>query len=444
MPTYKVLLVGLDGELASKVKESCKDGEFTIVENQADFENAFFDWQDGQFAIIFASHNISGISALELAQTINSQCPSTAKYFLAKDLQNFAPKNLLKNGFSGVYRFPQDTKLLEKAISNRLAMLDPNARLYSQVKVIDLDPQSSLDFDTFVYLPLNKKHVKVSQKNAPIGDDKFRKLQDKHNGNILIDSKSMSDFQRYTAERLAKLGGVSSTEAQSKLQSAVKEIITDIFDQTSGGDFETGKKVIENCQKMISNFVTRGKSGSWYDKLISSLGESDDVYNHAGNVSTFAALFAVAVGLPPDDLAIAGLFHDIGLSELPAELSEKDPSALQPEEIESYSKHIDLGLNALKNKKIIISPVVEKAILQHHEAFSGRGFPKKLSGDRISKEAQILSFADQFDRLIRIEAGRPRLTPEEAFEKIKATGSISPEICRLISGALTRQAPKAS
>ncbi len=93
----------------------------------------------------------------------------------------------------------------------------------------------------------------------------------------------------------------------------------------------------------------------------------------------------------------------------------------------------------IKTKRIIIPEAVEKAILQHHERFTGKGWPKKISGNRISEDAQILSFADQFDYLTRFEPGKPRLGPIQALERIRANGSINPDVISQIRRLLEKE-----
>ena len=153
-------------------------------------------------------------------------------------------------------------------------------------------------------------------------------------------------------------------------------------------------------------------------------------YNHASNVSTFAALFAIGIGHKrPEDLAMAGLFHDIGLAQLPAEMQNIDPETLkEPKDIELYYSHAEKSVTMVKQKRIILPDSVEKAILQHHERFTGKGFPRALPAQRLSQEGQILSFADQFDYLTREEEGKVRLSPLDAVEAIRKTNSIGPEL----------------
>ena len=263
----------------------------------------------------------------------------------------------------------------------------------------------------------------------------MEKLKSKQMSQLWIDQKELSKFYKFIADKMRALGeeGASATEKQQKLKDNVRTLFGGIFDQSVKADFDGGKEMIKQCEGIISNYITKGASSNWYQKILSSIGETADGYDHASNVATFAAMFGIGTGhKTPEDLAMAGLFHDIGLSQLPQELQSKKESELTAEEKALYYTHIEKSLNMVKAKRIIIPDKVEKAITQHHEHWSGRGFPKQLPAGRISREAQLLCFADQFDHLTCFEEGKQRLSPMQAFEEIKKNGSIDPDLLAAI------------
>lgn len=135
---------------------------------------------------------------------------------------------------------------------------------------------------------------------------------------------------------------------------------------------------------------------------------------------------------------MAGLFHDLGLTDLPQDIADLPDWEVPEDKKAAFYAHVEASLNRVKAKRIIVPPAVEKAILQHHEKFNGRGGPKALSNTRISEEAMILSFADQFDYWTRLEEGKQQRSPIEAFEEIKRSGSISSELLAKIRRVLEK------
>jgi len=436
-----ILLVGLEARSRAAVEETfSKSAQVTIIDSPKQFQNAFESWGDGIFAAIFCGPTLAPMSGSELAQVLKNQCPATPKYFLTFENTAFEARKLLKNGFNDAFFLPLDLNILRKTIREQL-IAGAKDRTFRPVRIFDLAPGAVLEFDTYVYLPLNKKFVKFTTANQPLDQTKIDKLGEHQVSAVFVDQSDMEKFYQYASKRLLELGSeaMTSTERLTRLREAVRSIFSDIFDSSIKADFDEGRVVLETCTKMISNYITKGASSDWHERLRAAFNENKDGYDHAMNTSTFAALFAIGLGHGnPEDLALAGLFHDIGMSALPEELLNKAESEMTPEELALFQSHPEKSLNLVKSKRIILSAEVERAILQHHEKFSGHGFPKQLPGNRLSLEAQILSFANQFDRLTQVVEGRLKMSPLQAFDEIKRTGSIDPNLLGQIRTLLAK------
>lgn len=96
------------------------------------------------------------------------------------------------------------------------------------------------------------------------------------------------------------------------------------------------------------------------------------------------------------DMLRAGLLHDIGKVNIPAEILNK-PGKLTPEEYELMKMHPIYG-------EEIVRPIASlrylcSTIRGHHERWDGKGYPDGLSGEDIPIAARIISVADVFDAL---------------------------------------------
>lgn len=69
-----------------------------------------------------------------------------------------------------------------------------------------------------------------------------------------------------------------------------------------------------------------------------------------------------------------------------------------------------------------ISGEIAEVVLQHHENWSGSGYPQKLKGNAISRNARIIAIADAFIDLLSVRPGRGRYLSHEAIEYIMAEG----------------------
>jgi hypothetical protein len=67
-----------------------------------------------------------------------------------------------------------------------------------------------------------------------------------------------------------------------------------------------------------------------------------------------------------------------------------------------------------------LSPQATLVIAQHHEQADGRGFPQRLSAERISASARIVSLVNRYDTLCNPLNPAKALTPHEALSLIFA------------------------
>jgi HD-GYP domain-containing protein (c-di-GMP phosphodiesterase class II) len=61
---------------------------------------------------------------------------------------------------------------------------------------------------------------------------------------------------------------------------------------------------------------------------------------------------------------------------------------------------------------------VQEAVLHHHEAFGGRGYPDRLSGQEIPLAARIIAVVDTFDAMTTTRPYRSALSREAAFAEL--------------------------
>jgi HD-GYP domain-containing protein (c-di-GMP phosphodiesterase class II) len=128
----------------------------------------------------------------------------------------------------------------------------------------------------------------------------------------------------------------------------------------------------------------------------------------------------------PEEMAIVGLLHDIGLADIPQEILQKPEGERTPAEKQTYATHPERSLDMIKRRKIVLSDSALKAIEQQHERFDGTGFPRALPGDRICKEAQLLAFASWFESITADPDPQKRRPPAQAVLELYNHGVTNP------------------
>jgi diguanylate cyclase (GGDEF)-like protein/PAS domain S-box-containing protein/putative nucleotidyltransferase with HDIG domain len=141
---------------------------------------------------------------------------------------------------------------------------------------------------------------------------------------------------------------------------------------------------------------------------------------HSKRVSAMCLKMGRALGLSDDDqkeLALAGLFHDIGKIAIPDHILGKQ-EALTAEEYERMKTHTEAGYQILRAADEY-SNLAEYA-LYHHERYDGKGYPTGLKGDKIPYFARIISIADAYEAMTSERSYRVKKTKEEAIIELRA------------------------
>jgi len=144
-------------------------------------------------------------------------------------------------------------------------------------------------------------------------------------------------------------------------------------------------------------------------------------YHHSVRVSAYTVAIAVTMGVSDPvvlrDLALGGIFHDIGKKQVPPTLLNKG-GALTESEWAILRSHPQAGYDDLKQSNLAIS--AKEIILHHHEKRSGQGYPHGLDKNQLLPEVQIATLADIFDALTSARSYQSRRSRFEALDFIKS------------------------
>ena len=140
---------------------------------------------------------------------------------------------------------------------------------------------------------------------------------------------------------------------------------------------------------------------------------------HSRRVSEICEAIAIKIRLSRDEIKrikITGLMHDIGKIGIDEKILNSD-HRLSPSEWEEIKKHPDISFRILSASNEFSG--IAEDVLQHHERWDGKGYPKGLKGKEISLNARIIAIADTYDAMISDRAYRKAYSKEEAIQEIK-------------------------
>ena len=145
---------------------------------------------------------------------------------------------------------------------------------------------------------------------------------------------------------------------------------------------------------------------------------------HQRRVADLACAIAKEMGVDGDrieGIRMAGLIHDLGKIQIPAEILSK-PSRLTEYEFGMIKFHPTAGHQ-------ILGPIefpwpLGEIVLQHHEKIDGSGYPRGLQGKDILLEARILTVADVVEAMASHRPYRPALGLDAALAEISANRGV--------------------
>jgi len=116
-----------------------------------------------------------------------------------------------------------------------------------------------------------------------------------------------------------------------------------------------------------------------------------------------------------NDMLLLVQFHDLGKVGIPDHILFK-PGSLTEKEMEEMRNHSEIG-QRIAQAMPHLDPIA-KWILQHHERWDGKGYPRGLQGEEIPLACRILAIADAYDAMISDRPYRKAMSHEEAIEEL--------------------------
>ncbi len=145
---------------------------------------------------------------------------------------------------------------------------------------------------------------------------------------------------------------------------------------------------------------------------------------HGEHCGHYAEIIARGLNLVAEEMAeitFAGRVHDVGKLFIDERILNKS-APLTEDELAVIKTHPQLGVEVLRAIPNI--DCVAQAVLAHHEAFDGSGYPFGLQGEAIPLSGRILAVVDTYVNMISERSFAPAKTHEQAIAELeKMTGT---------------------
>ncbi|MGV8905462.1 MAG: diguanylate cyclase [Acetobacterium sp.] len=176
--------------------------------------------------------------------------------------------------------------------------------------------------------------------------------------------------------------------------------------------------------------------------LISVINSRDKyTYEHVERVAEYAGWMANELEFPKElrqTLIYGAYLHDIGKINTPKEVLLKSDK-LTETEWDELKCHPAQGVEIIEHVEIMKD--VQPLILQHHEQYDGKGYPKGLKDHEIAYLSRILSVVDAFDAMTSLRPYQKKRTIEEACkELIRCKGTqFDPDLVDVFIGIIMKK-----
>lgn len=161
------------------------------------------------------------------------------------------------------------------------------------------------------------------------------------------------------------------------------------------------------------------------DLIVNSIYERNHLeVIHSQSVSEYCQAIARELGFETEainQLGLAGLRHDIGEIAIDEAILAKSEQLSEAEWAE-IKRHPEIGYHILRSVNELAE--IAKFVLEHHERWDGRGYPKGLKADEISLQGRIIAIADAYCTMTTERPFCRALSETEAITEIKTCSGL--------------------
>jgi len=279
---------------------------------------------------------------------------------------------------------------------------------------------STVGCDLYIqnYIDGEIKYILYCSGTNAIKSNKIEELLKNQINRLFIRKEEQKKYLKYVESCLKHIindGQINIKEKVKVIYDVAKNIMLDVFeDPRSGEQAERSKGWVSNA----AEFILMNKFA--LPNMMNMISYDYYTYTHSVNVAVLGLLFSKYLGFKYEEMNALGtglLLHDVGKTQVESAIINKK-ERLNDEEFAMIKMHVEFGANILMQKSGIDSTSFIP-VMQHHEKYNGKGYPRGLKGDEIHKYGKIASIIDVYDALTTRRSYADARKPFSALQIMK-------------------------
>ena len=301
---------------------------------------------------------------------------------------------------------------------------------YFHIRLNSLHPSKPIPFDIFIQL--GSRYVHYLKAGHSITEEKLNSFELKAPDSFFINEADKQAYKDYVQGRLNS-DELNSREKALILRESSLALVEQLYEHPDLAF------ALSEAREVVTNFVSLMDEDP--ESLAHLIGLSTHdfyTYNHSLDVCIYSLGLGQAVGYSGDELKELGegsLFHDVGKRKVDVDIICK-AGPLNEQEWAEMQKHPQYGLQLLS--EFDVSQAIMACCFEHHESFTGIGYPQNLVGEEIHPMARIVALTDTYDALTTQRSYNIPMTPKDAlmFVKNKLSSRYDPELVKAMFSVL--------
>ena len=289
---------------------------------------------------------------------------------------------------------------------------------YCEIPLQDFIDNRDIPYEIFIRLT-DEKFVKLASHSRDLGREQLEGYRSSGVSALFLRSEDFTKLLRIElttgAPPLNQIEEQTFAELQREADVAVELVFGNELNEFT---YEIAKTVVSS----VLGFAAHNHSLLTVLTAFRDSAQSKQLYKHSVAASLYGVMIALRMGWTSASdlyhLGLGGLLHDIGGHSVRPPLDCDDPN-----ELVLWRNHPIQGAAALELLGGVPSAVIQ-IVLQHHEAYSGAGFPQGFAGEEIHSMARIVALADGFCEIAFKVGVKPPV--RELIDKLRDSGLYDP------------------